>query len=280
MLLVGLWANREYPGLGLAFVGVLSNTAVIVINGGYMPIYEPSLIAAGFTADDVSSAIHVILPEGLNAAFLLRLGPLGDVIPIPLPIIQNVISIGDVFLSVGLAFFLFASVVRTPEELDEETEAAIQRRVARIAAGSPAVAGGETGYPAALTDAAALERPIMLGGSRPGISSPSLESTVEFGEGGVVPLRPDTGVAGRDPRASVRPSGPQRLVLGALGRPADLALRRSDPPARHRRDGLHGDGLAAGRRPSCSSRPRCRTCSSRRSRARSWIAGTSARSSS
>ena len=149
MLLVGLWANREYPGLGLAFVGVLSNTAVIVINGGYMPIYEPSLVAAGFTSADVS-AIHVILPEGLNAAFLLRLGPFGDVIPIPVPIFQNVISIGDVFLSVGLAFFLFASVVRTPEELDEETEAAIQRRVARIAAGTPAVAGGETGYYAGL----------------------------------------------------------------------------------------------------------------------------------
>ena len=83
MLLAGLWANREYPGLGLAFVGVLSNAAVIVINGGYMPIYEPSLIAAGFTEADVSSAIHVILPEGMNAAFLLRLGPLGDVDPDP-----------------------------------------------------------------------------------------------------------------------------------------------------------------------------------------------------
>ena len=43
MLLVGLWANREYPGLGLAFVGILSNAAVIVVNGGYMPIWEPSL---------------------------------------------------------------------------------------------------------------------------------------------------------------------------------------------------------------------------------------------
>jgi DHA3 family macrolide efflux protein-like MFS transporter len=197
MLLAGLWANREYPGLGLAFVGVLSNTAVIVINGGYMPIYEPSLIAAGFTEADVSSAIHVILPEGLNAAFLLRLGPLGDVIPIPLPLIQNVISIGDVFLSVGLAFFLFASVVRTPEELDEESEAAIQRRIDRIAAGQVAVAGGETGYSAAFTDSAALERPVMLGGTRPGMGSPSLDSMVEFGEGGVVPLRPEIPVTER-----------------------------------------------------------------------------------
>ena len=182
MLLVGLWANRDYPGLSVAFVGVLSNTAVIVINGGYMPIYEPSLIAAGFTAADVSSAIHVILPAGLDAAFLLRLGPLGDVIPIPVPIIQNVISIGDVFLSAGLAFFLFASVVRSPErQLDE----------------GPNRSPGQTGYSAAFTDTAALERPIMLGGTRPGMASPSLEPMVEFGEGGVVPLRPEAPVGER-----------------------------------------------------------------------------------
>jgi MFS family permease len=197
MLLVGLWANRAYPGISLAFVGVLSNTAVIVINGGYMPIYEPSLIAAGFTAADVSSAIHVLLPEGMNAAFLLRLGPLGDVIPIALPIIQNVISIGDVFLSAGLAFFLFASVVRTPQELDVETAEAIRRREARVASGAPGVAGGETGYSPAFAETAALQRPIMLGGSRPGMASPSLESMVEFGEGGTVPLRPETGLGDR-----------------------------------------------------------------------------------
>ena len=38
--------------------------------------------------------------------------PDGDIlpIPIPLPFVQNVASIGDVFLGVGLAFFLFATV--------------------------------------------------------------------------------------------------------------------------------------------------------------------------
>ena len=197
MLLVGLWANRAYPGLSLAFVGVLSNTAVIVINGGYMPIYEPSLNAAGFTAADVSSAIHIILPEGLDAAFLLRLGPLGDVIPIPLPLFANVISIGDVFLSAGLAFFLFASVVRTPQQLDEEAADALRRRRLRAASGAPSIPGGETGYSQAFTDSAALERPIMLGGTRPGLTSPSLDAMVEIGDGGTIAVRPETGVGGR-----------------------------------------------------------------------------------
>ena len=43
LLLVALWANRGYPGMSLAFVGILSNTIAILVNGGYMPIWEPSL---------------------------------------------------------------------------------------------------------------------------------------------------------------------------------------------------------------------------------------------
>ena len=95
LLLAGIWVNRTYPGMTLAFVGTLSNGLVILVNGGYMPIWEPSLIAAGFTAADVSPAINTILPATLDASFLVHLGPLADVIPIPFPIIQNVASIGD-----------------------------------------------------------------------------------------------------------------------------------------------------------------------------------------
>ena len=37
LLLAGLWANRGYPGLSLAFVGILLNAVVILVNGGFMP---------------------------------------------------------------------------------------------------------------------------------------------------------------------------------------------------------------------------------------------------
>src|SRR5262245_59004135 len=47
VLLIALWVNRSYPGLSLAFIGVLSNAIVIVVNGGYMPVWEPALTAAG-----------------------------------------------------------------------------------------------------------------------------------------------------------------------------------------------------------------------------------------
>ena len=57
-----------------------------------------------------------IIGSGWRSEFFLRLGPLADVIPLPIPPFQNVASIGDVFLTMGLAFFLFATVVRNPDE--------------------------------------------------------------------------------------------------------------------------------------------------------------------
>ena len=47
LLLIGLWMNREHPGLPLAFVGILLNAIAIVTNGGFMPVWEPSVTAAG-----------------------------------------------------------------------------------------------------------------------------------------------------------------------------------------------------------------------------------------
>ncbi|HEY6057041.1 MAG TPA: MFS transporter [Candidatus Limnocylindrales bacterium] len=133
MLLVGLWLNRRHPGLSIAFVGVFGNTIAIVANGGYMPIWEPSLRAAGLIPAEISSPVHTIFPSPLDASFLLHAGPLGDVIPVPFPIIQNVASIGDVFLAVGLAFFLFATLVREPGELEADEREALEPRLSGIA---------------------------------------------------------------------------------------------------------------------------------------------------
>jgi MFS family permease len=180
LLLAALWVNRRFPGMSLAFVGILSNAIVILVNGGYMPIWEPALVAAGMTPADVTSAIHYVLPPPLDANFLIHLGPLADVIPIPFPFVENVASIGDIFLTAGLAFFLFAGVVRIPQELDEEDVAVITARLYAAAAptrpqraGDP---GAETGLSPALTATVALERPLVLGGAQPGLASPSLET--------------------------------------------------------------------------------------------------------
>ena len=168
ILLVGLWANRSYPGLTLAFVGILSNGIVIVVNGGYMPIWEPSLVAAGLGPADVSTAIHTLYGPELGP-FLLHLGPLADIIPIPFPLIQNVASIGDVFLTAGLALFLFASVVRVPSDLDDEEAARIRSRLGEINTEG-------SGLSPAFAESAALERQIMVGSRRGGLASPALST--------------------------------------------------------------------------------------------------------
>jgi MFS family permease len=160
LLIAGIWVNRTYPGMTLALVGTLSNGLVIILNGGYMPIWEPSLTAAGFTPADVNSSIHILIPATLDASFLVHLGPLSDVIPIPLPIIQNVASVGDLFLMLGLAFFLFASVVRLPPSVPGDQSAGF----------SPAMAG-----------VVSLERPVVLGGERSGLPSPSMNTISVIG---------------------------------------------------------------------------------------------------
>src|SRR5664279_5493429 len=86
ILLAGLWANRRLPGMAIVFVGVASNAGVLAVNAGRMPIWAPSLAAAGFTPQDASPAIHTILPATLDNLSLIHIGPFADVVPIPLPI--------------------------------------------------------------------------------------------------------------------------------------------------------------------------------------------------
>jgi MFS transporter, DHA3 family, macrolide efflux protein len=129
LLLFGLWPNRSYPGISLAFVGILANGIAITVNGGHMPIWEPSLLAAGIAPDEIRSSFHVVLPPTLDASFLLHAGPLADVVPIPLSYVRNVASIGDVFLASGLAFFLFATALRAPDDAADREMLLLQQRL-------------------------------------------------------------------------------------------------------------------------------------------------------
>ena len=188
LLLVALWANRTQPGMRLAFVGILSNAIAIAANGGHMPIWYPSLVAAGFTLSDLTTPFHAVLAPGLNADFLLHAGPLADILPIPLPIVRNVASIGDVFLTAGLAFFLFATVLRSNEEEENPdlspdgvplTGLAVATRLPRgiqAAIGSQRLRPGTglaTGLPSGLSSTAALRRPLVLGSPGEGLAAPA-----------------------------------------------------------------------------------------------------------
>ena len=167
VLLIPLWANRTYPGLILAFLGVLSNGLVILVNGGYMPIWEPALAVAGLTPADVTRSFHVIVEANVQD-FVGRLMILGDVIPVPIPLIQNVYSLGDLFLGLGLAFFLFAGVVRVPTPIEEQQDADLRRRLAADRAAGYRPSGLAPG----LEQSASLQRPTVLGADRQRLAGP------------------------------------------------------------------------------------------------------------
>ena len=95
--------NREKSGMWLAGLGVLMNFTVIALNGGMPVLAEAAEVASGFAGSkpDLSDSFkHVPLDESS------RLALLADVIPLRLVSIGQVISLGDVFLAVGLGRFL------------------------------------------------------------------------------------------------------------------------------------------------------------------------------
>jgi DHA3 family macrolide efflux protein-like MFS transporter len=115
LLLVGvLLINRSLPGLTAAALGTAANGIAIVVNGGWMPVWQPSLAATGLNSTTVSSGFHRLLTGPPDAAFFARGGPLADIIPMPIPFLQSVVSVGDIMLAAGLAFFVFAAAVRSP----------------------------------------------------------------------------------------------------------------------------------------------------------------------
>ena len=95
--------NREKSGMWLAGLGVLMNFTVIALNGGMPVLAEATEVASGFAVSepDLSDSFeHVPLDDSSRLTFF------ADVIPLRLVSIGQVISLGDVFLAVGLGRFL------------------------------------------------------------------------------------------------------------------------------------------------------------------------------
>jgi len=103
LLMVMVLLNRTRPGMWLAGLGVLMNFTVIALNGGMPVLAEATEVASGFTVTepDLSGSFKHILLDADS-----RLTLLADVIPLRLGSLGEVISLGDVFLAVGLGRFL------------------------------------------------------------------------------------------------------------------------------------------------------------------------------
>lgn len=122
-LLYALWANRRLPGIALVGVGMLANVAVMVANGGWMPITMEAVarlgvvgkvVAAGETAR-VWGAKNIVLPRGethlwwLSDVFVLAA-------PFPVP---GAFSIGDALIAAGLFWLLQWALMRPGERPSE-----------------------------------------------------------------------------------------------------------------------------------------------------------------
>ncbi len=113
LIFVFLWGNWRVPGLQVAAVGIALNFLAVLLNGGRMPIWPAAFAAAGFSPDALAGdPFHYLLPAGTVAEFVSRGGIFGDVVPLPLPIIRDVVSIGDLLLAMGLFWTIVYSMTR------------------------------------------------------------------------------------------------------------------------------------------------------------------------
>jgi MFS family permease len=192
-LIAALWLNRRSPGLLVVLVGVAFNATAILVNGGYMPVSLAAVDAAGLSATELNPTYHVVLPPDLGTDFLRMAGPLGDIIPFPVPVLPNVVSLGDILISIGLGWFVFATL-RWGDPEPEESGVSLWSGRSRPMPGPGAIA----------------ERPVILGsGMGPG-RGPAPDS-----------------VAGRSVPWSVAPS--EAAAQPALGRPAALPAAAPEP---------------------------------------------------
>jgi hypothetical protein len=103
LLMIMVLLNRTKPGMWIAGLGVLMNTVVIAANGGMPVLAEAAEVASGFSVSDpdlTGTFKHVLLDETSRLTFF------ADVIPLRLVGIGEVISLGDIFLALGLGVFL------------------------------------------------------------------------------------------------------------------------------------------------------------------------------
>ncbi|MEO5986227.1 MAG: MFS transporter [Candidatus Limnocylindria bacterium] len=108
-----LWGNWRVPGLQIAAVGIGANMVALLLNQGQMPIWSAAYFSAGFAeADLLNDPFHFLLRTDSIGGFIAAGGLFGDVIPLPFPVIRDVISIGDVLLAIGIFWTIVYSMTR------------------------------------------------------------------------------------------------------------------------------------------------------------------------
>ena len=99
--------NHHVPGAKIFALGIALNVIVMVANSGWMPVtpetyhfVHPDRVVPLYTRPVASKNIILPRPE-------TRLWILSDIIRVALPWRRNAVSIGDLLLVLGVAFFIF-----------------------------------------------------------------------------------------------------------------------------------------------------------------------------
>ena len=105
LMLSALWLNRKREFIFLILVGLLLNFLVIATNGG-MPVSFGASSSTGLSKTEYVAKLSTDfkhIPMLANT----KLKVLGDIIPLPRPYpLPNLFSVGDVFIGIGLLFFV------------------------------------------------------------------------------------------------------------------------------------------------------------------------------
>lgn len=110
VLLAFVGLNVRAPGFALVILGLVLNAAVITANQG-MPVTRHALVASG-----QGDTLTELTANGDGQKHFLAdndttLLPLGDVIPLGSPV-RQAISIGDIFVHLGIGWFIVMAMRR------------------------------------------------------------------------------------------------------------------------------------------------------------------------
>ena len=119
VLLVAFCAvNLHHAGMGVVLVGLALNVLVIAVNGG-MPVRQEAIVAAGIAEHEEVAGLEFGAKRHLEREGD-RLTILGDIVPVPG--FREVLSFGDLAMSVGVAAVL-ANLVRVRQRQSWEGSA-------------------------------------------------------------------------------------------------------------------------------------------------------------
>lgn len=98
--------NRGVRGTGLVAGGLLLNALVVGLNGA-MPLSAAAAGRAGVATDLVAAGLD---PRHELSGRTTKLAGLGDVVPVPLPLLPQVVSPGDLLVAAGLGQLVLLAV--------------------------------------------------------------------------------------------------------------------------------------------------------------------------